>query len=50
MRTAIEFGEITKTFGGTVALDSVSLSVEEGECHEYKFVIDVTGYEPPLPA
>ncbi|MGB2960521.1 MAG: sugar ABC transporter ATP-binding protein [Bacteroidota bacterium] len=33
MRTAIEFGEITKTFGGTVALESVSLSVEEGECH-----------------
>ncbi len=33
MRPAIEFEEITKTFGGTVALESVSLSVEEGECH-----------------
>jgi ABC-type sugar transport system ATPase subunit len=33
MRPAVEFSEITKTFGGTVALNSVSLSVEEGECH-----------------
>lgn len=29
----IEFEGITKRFGGTLALDRVSLSVERGECH-----------------
>jgi ABC-type sugar transport system ATPase subunit len=29
----IEFNNITKTFGGTVALDDVSLSIDEGEVH-----------------
>jgi ABC-type sugar transport system ATPase subunit len=33
MTHAIEIGEITKTFGGTVALDRVSLSIRGGECH-----------------
>jgi ABC-type sugar transport system ATPase subunit len=29
----IEFQNITKTFGGVVALSEVSLSIEKGECH-----------------
>jgi len=29
----IEFRDITKTFGGVVALDKVSLQVAQGECH-----------------
>jgi ABC-type sugar transport system ATPase subunit len=29
----IEFQNITKTFGGVVALSDVSLSIEKGECH-----------------
>jgi ABC-type sugar transport system ATPase subunit len=33
MSVAIEFDTITKTFGGTVALDRVSLSIARGECH-----------------
>jgi ABC-type sugar transport system ATPase subunit len=33
MTHAVEFGEITKTFGGTVALDRVSLEIRTGECH-----------------
>ena len=33
MRPAVEFEDITKRFGGTIALDSVSLSITEGECH-----------------
>ena len=27
----LELGEVTRTFGGVVALDSVSLAVDEGE-------------------
>ena len=33
MAPAVECREITKTFGGTVALDRATLTVEEGECH-----------------
>ena len=33
MEPAVRFDGITKTFGGTVALDSVSFSIERGECH-----------------
>jgi ABC-type sugar transport system ATPase subunit len=33
MIAAVEFDNITKVFGGTVALEGVSLAVGEGECH-----------------
>ena len=31
--TFIQFKEITKTFGGVVALKEVTLDVARGECH-----------------
>jgi len=33
MEPLIEFDSVTKTFGGVTALDGVSLSIAEGECH-----------------
>src|SRR5437588_12843766 len=33
MSAFLHFDSITKTFGGVTALDSVTLSVERGECH-----------------